>query len=136
MFSPCECASVSNAVCLCASSEMLMFLLCSSPERPIKFIQELKNVQVQEGNGVTLVCELSKPGVPVQWMKADKVLTNGEKFQMRQSGATLELLIRKSQPEDSGIYSCVCDDIKTTATIIITGEGHETENTPTLQSVF
>ncbi|KAE8294141.1 Obscurin [Larimichthys crocea] len=90
-------------------------------ERPIKFLQELKNIQVQEGNGVTLSCELSKPGTPVQWKKGDNVLTNTEKYQMKQSGSTVELLIRKSQPEDSGTYSCVCDDIKTTATIIITG---------------
>ncbi|XP_037625804.1 obscurin isoform X2 [Sebastes umbrosus] len=89
-------------------------------ERPIKFLQELKNIQVQEGNGVTVCCELSKPGTPVQWKKGDNVLTNGEKYQIKQSGSTLELLIRKSQPEDSGTYSCVCDDIKTTATIIIT----------------
>ena len=91
-------------------------------ERPIKFLQELKNIQVQEGNGVTLCCELSKPGTLVQWKKGDKVLTNGEKYQMKQSGCTVELLIRKSQPEDSGTYSCGCDDIETTATIIITGE--------------
>nr|XP_033478166.1 obscurin-like isoform X11 [Epinephelus lanceolatus] len=90
-------------------------------ERPIKFLQELKNIQVQEGNGVTLCCELSKPDTPVQWKKGDKVLTNGEKYQMKQSGSKVELLIRKSQPEDSGSYSCVCEDVKTTATIIITG---------------
>nr|XP_046247907.1 obscurin [Scatophagus argus] len=89
-------------------------------ERPIKFLQELKNIQVQEGNGVTLCCELSKPGTPVQWKKGANVLTNGEKYQMKQSGSTPELLIRKSQPEDSGTYSCICDDIKTTATVIIT----------------
>lgn len=71
---------------------------------------------------MTLCCELSKPSTPVQWKKGDDVLTSGEKYQMKQSGSTLELLIRKSQPEDSGTYSCVCDDTKTTATIIITGE--------------
>lgn len=103
-----------------------MFDLCFSVERPIRFLQELKNVQVQEGNGVTLRCELSKPGVPVQWRKGDNVLTNGDKYQMKQSSSTLELLIRKSQPENSGIYSCVCEDIKTTATVIITGERHHT----------
>ena len=52
------------------------------------------------------------------------MLTSGEKYQMKQSGSTFELLIRKSLPEDSGAYSCVCDDIKTTATVIITGETH------------
>ncbi|KAM8873968.1 obscurin isoform 3-T3 [Spinachia spinachia] len=89
-------------------------------ERPMNFLVELRNIQVQEGNGVTLSCELSKPGTPVQWKKGDDVLTNGEKYQMKQSGSTLELRVRKSQPEDSGTYSCVCDDVKTTATVIIT----------------
>ncbi|XP_059196374.1 obscurin [Centropristis striata] len=104
--------------CVCGEQGTTARIIVNEP--PIKFIQELKNIQVQEGNGLTLCCELSKPGAPVQWMKGDKVLTNGEKYQMKQNGSTLELLIRKSQPEDSGTYSCVCDDIKTTATIIIT----------------
>ena len=93
----------------------------SSPERPVMFIQELKNIQVEEGNSVTLCCELSKPGVPVQWKKGESALSNGEQYQIKQSGATVEMMIRKSLPEDSGVYSCVCEDLKSTATIIITG---------------
>ncbi|XP_014826216.1 PREDICTED: obscurin-like isoform X2 [Poecilia mexicana] len=89
-------------------------------ERPIKFIQDLKNIQVQEGSGVALCCELSKPGFPVQWKKGDVVLTSGEKYQIRQNGSKPELLIRKSLPEDSGSYSCICDDVKTTASVAIT----------------
>ncbi|XP_036067362.1 obscurin isoform X2 [Oryzias melastigma] len=89
-------------------------------ERPVKFLQELRNLQVQEGNGVTLCCELSKTGLPVQWKKGDKVLTVGEKYQMKQSGCMQELLIRKSLPEDGGMYSCECDDVRTTATVTIT----------------
>lgn len=77
---------------------------------------------MQEGNGVTLSCQLSKAGLTAQWMKADELLTNGERYQLKQRGSTLELLIGKSQPEDSGVYSCICEDIKTTAPIIITGE--------------
>ncbi|XP_070765008.1 obscurin [Enoplosus armatus] len=104
--------------CLCGEQRTKAMIIVN--ERPIRFLQELKNIQVQEGNGVTLCCELSKPGTPVQWKKGDNVLSNGEKYQMKQSGSALELLIRKSQPEDSGTYNCVCDDIKTSATIIIT----------------
>ncbi|KAM4574398.1 obscurin [Fundulus diaphanus] len=88
-------------------------------EKPVKFLQELKNIQVQEGNGVTLCCELSKPGFPVQWRKEDVVLTSGEKYQIRHSGTKAELLIRKSLPEDSGSYSCICDDVKTTASVAV-----------------
>ncbi|XP_054458971.1 obscurin [Anoplopoma fimbria] len=104
--------------CICGEKSTKARIVVN--ERPIRFLQELRNIQVQEGNGVTLCCELSKPGTPVQWKKGDNVLTNGEKYQMKQSGSNLELLIRKSQPEDSGTYICVCDDIKTTATVIIT----------------
>ncbi|XP_032381171.1 obscurin [Etheostoma spectabile] len=104
--------------CVCGEQSTKATIIVN--ERPIKFLQELKNIQVQEGNGVTLCCELSKPGTPVQWKKGDNVLTNGEKYQIKQSGTTLELLIRKSQPEDSGTYRCVCEDLTTTCTVIIT----------------
>lgn len=94
------------------------------PEWPIKFLQGLKNIQVQEGNEVKLRCEISKAGASIEWKKGEKVLSDGEKYQMKQSGSVLELVIRKSQPEDSGTYSCVCAEVKSSATIIITGESH------------
>uniref|UniRef100_A0A3P8RXS8 Ig-like domain-containing protein n=1 Tax=Amphiprion percula TaxID=161767 RepID=A0A3P8RXS8_AMPPE len=106
------------------------FFLCSSPERPVKFLQELKNIQVQEGNGVSLCCQLSRPGFPVLWRKGDDVLSSGEKYQMKQNDSRVELLIRKSLPEDSGTYSCICEDVKTTATIIITGQTFSYCNDP------
>ncbi|KAM9385812.1 obscurin [Pholidichthys leucotaenia] len=104
--------------CVCGEQRTMAKIVVN--ERPIKFVQELRNIQLQEGNGVTLSCELSKSGVPVQWTKGGNMLNHGEKYQIKQSGATQELVIRKSLPEDSGTYSCVCDDIKTTATIIVT----------------
>lgn len=71
---------------------------------------------------MTLCCEVSKAACQVQWKKGDNLLSDGEKYQLRQSSSKLELLIRKTLPEDSGTYSCACDDIKTTATVIINGE--------------
>lgn len=77
---------------------------------------------MQEGNEVKLRCEVSKAGASVEWKKGEKVLSDGEKYQMKHSGSILELIIRKCQPKDSGTYSCVCAEVKSTATIIITGE--------------
>lgn len=117
---------ISVSTCQSYSSIKLTYisgcLLCSFLERPIKFLQDVKNIQVQEGGVVTLCCELSQPGVPVQWTKGDTVLSNGDKYQIKQSSCIHELHIRKSLPEDSGTYSCICDEIKSTATTIITGE--------------
>ncbi|XP_052331265.1 obscurin-like isoform X2 [Oncorhynchus keta] len=87
---------------------------------PVTFIEELRNVQVEEGNNVTLRCELSKPGMMVEWMRGTDLLQSGEKYQMKQKDATLELIIRNTLPEDSGVYSCLLEDQKTFATISIT----------------
>ncbi|XP_061681208.1 obscurin [Syngnathoides biaculeatus] len=104
--------------CICGEENTTARL--SVNERPVKFLRELCNAEVQEGNGVLLCCQLSKAELTAQWMKGDEVLTDGDKYQLKQRGSTMELLIRKSQPEDSGVYSCICQDVKSTATVIIT----------------
>ncbi|KAL7829001.1 hypothetical protein SRHO_G00326350 [Serrasalmus rhombeus] len=86
---------------------------------PVHFKQELKNQEVEEGNSVTLRCELSKAGVEVEWWKGEELLNSGEKFQMRQTATKVELVIKKAVPEDSGIYFCVCEDQKSKASIKI-----------------
>ncbi|CAB1314267.1 unnamed protein product [Coregonus sp. 'balchen'] len=104
--------------CICGEQKTTATVTINA--RPFTFIEELRNVQVEEGNNVTLRCELSKPGMLVEWMRGTDLLRNGEKFQMKQKHATLELIIRKTIPEDSGVYSCVVEDQKTFATIVIT----------------
>lgn len=91
------------------------------PAIPTSFIQPLKNIQAEEGSNVLLRCELSKPGIPVEWRKGSEVLKNGVKHQIRRRETTLELLIWKPVPEDSGLYSCVCANKMTSATVKITG---------------
>ncbi|KAJ3599333.1 hypothetical protein NHX12_033296 [Muraenolepis orangiensis] len=81
---------------------------------------ELKNIQAEEGNPVRLHCELSRPGVVVQWRRGECVLSSGDRYQVKQSGPSQQLSIRKSQPEDSGVYCCVCDGLKSTATVTVT----------------
>eukprot|EP00063_Salmo_salar_P096525 XP_014071360.1 PREDICTED: obscurin-like isoform X5 [Salmo salar] len=104
--------------CICAEQKTTATVTIKA--RPVTFIEELRNVQVEEGNTVTLCCELSKPGMSVEWRRGTALLQNGEKYQMKQKDATLELIIRKTLPEDSGVYSCVLEDQQTFATIIIT----------------
>lgn len=70
---------------------------------------------------MTLHCELSKPGVPVEWWKEEELLEPGPKYQMRERDTTYELIISDTVPEDSGVYKCVYGDQKTKATIKIVG---------------
>ncbi|KAJ3594699.1 hypothetical protein NHX12_004006 [Muraenolepis orangiensis] len=89
--------------------------------KPAVFTQKLDSQEAEEESSVTLHCELSKAGVPVEWRKGTRVLKSGEKYQMKQKASVNELLISNLVPEDSGDYSCVCGEQKTSASINIKG---------------
>ncbi|XP_035386466.1 obscurin isoform X5 [Electrophorus electricus] len=86
---------------------------------PVIFKRELQNQECDEGSSVTLLCEISKPGVPVEWRKGTQVIKSGGKYLIKQTGASLELRITNVKPEDAGQYTCVCGDQKTTANMKI-----------------
>lgn len=113
--------TLSSIQCIVSPSS-LWSLLYYFPAIPITFIQQLKNMQAEEGSNVLLRCELSKPGIPVEWSKGHKLLKNGVKYQIRKRETTLELLIWKPVSEDSGVYSCQCADQVTSANVNITGK--------------
>ncbi|XP_076000940.1 obscurin isoform X2 [Genypterus blacodes] len=103
--------------CVCADQKTTASINIKA--QPVTFKQKLQRQEAEEGASVTLHCELSKPGVPVEWKKGTQVLKSGDKYQMKQKASVNELLISKVVPEDSGEYSCVCADQKTTASINI-----------------
>ncbi|XP_043991330.1 obscurin isoform X23 [Gambusia affinis] len=94
---------------------------------PTTFVKKLESQEAEEGASVTLHCELSRPGVSVEWKKGTQVLKSGEKYQMKQKASVNELIISKVVPEDSGDYSCVCGDQKTTASLKIKANDHAAE---------
>ncbi|XP_045080717.1 obscurin isoform X5 [Coregonus clupeaformis] len=103
--------------CMCGDQKTTASLKIKA--QPVTFKQKLGNQEAEEGGSVTLHCELSKPGVPVEWRKGTQVLKSGEKYQIKQKESVSELLISKVVPEDSGDYSCMCGDQKTTASLKI-----------------
>lgn len=88
---------------------------------PLTFKLGLKNQEAPEGGNVSLHCELSRAGVPVQWWKADDQLYHGGRYQMIQKGRIAEMHIKNIQPEDVGEYSCVFGEQKTTAEVNVRG---------------
>ncbi|XP_056149779.1 obscurin-like [Lampris incognitus] len=106
--------------CVCGDQKTTASLKINA--QPVTFQQKLESQEAEEGSSVTLHCELSKPGVPVEWMKGREVLKSGEKYQMKQVASVNELLINKVVPEDTGDYSCVCGDQKTTASLKINAQ--------------
>lgn len=91
---------------------------------PVSFKQKLKNQEAVEEGSVTLRCELSKPGVPVEWRRDAKLLKDGSKYQMKQEGRAAEMLIRNVALQDAGEYSCFVGTVVTSADIRVRGTLH------------
>ncbi|XP_025067412.1 obscurin isoform X11 [Alligator sinensis] len=102
--------------CVCGDQQTTAALAVHALPALIK--EELKNVEATEGGTATLCCELSKVA-RVEWMKGSSLLKAGDKYKMRQDGATVKLLIHDVDPKDAGVYTCVCGDQKTTAALTV-----------------
>ncbi|XP_041899175.1 obscurin isoform X8 [Corvus kubaryi] len=109
-----ELQDAGDYTCVCGDQHSTASLTVNA--LPVLFKEKLKNEEAQEGASVTLSCELTK-GAPVQWKIGPKVLKASDKYQMRQSGTTAELVIHDLEVKDAGDYTCVCGDQRTTATL-------------------
>ncbi|XP_053913945.1 obscurin isoform X12 [Cuculus canorus] len=106
-----------NYSCVCGDQQTMAVLTVHA--LPAFFKEGLKNREATDGATATLRCELSKVGVPVAWKKGDKTLKPSDKYRMRQEDTTAELLIRDLEVDDTGEYTCVCGEQKTSAVLTV-----------------
>lgn len=71
---------------------------------------------------MVLHCELNKPASSVEWRKGGELLKNGDKYQMRKKDLQVELKIIDLTVEDTGDYSCICGEQRTSAHISVNGK--------------
>jgi len=100
-----------------------MYFISPHPEQPIFFCKNLQSLEAEEGKVTALTCELSKPGVAVQWKKGTALLKPGNKYEMKQDGCLLQLQIYDLKIGDSGSYKCCAGNIVTTASLEVKGKG-------------
>lgn len=91
---------------------------------------------MEEGETAFLSCELSKPGVLVQWKKGSVLLRPGNKYKMKQDGCDLQLQIYDLAVQDSGIYRCCADSTETRASLSVKGIPHNVKVYSFIKNAF
>lgn len=74
------------------------------------------------------ICELSKPGAPVEWRKGRVILKPGQKYKMRLEGRLTKLEINNVEEGDSGNYNCKTKDAQSSAELTVQGKMHKTQH--------
>ncbi|CAF0817324.1 unnamed protein product [Adineta steineri] len=82
---------------------------------PVELIEPLTDVNVQENENATLVCQLSKPDMDVIWYHNDRRIffTPQSRIRAKQIDCYYKLLLDDIEYDDQGLYEMRCEHIKT-----------------------
>uniref|UniRef100_A0A3B3BZB8 Immunoglobulin superfamily member 22 n=1 Tax=Oryzias melastigma TaxID=30732 RepID=A0A3B3BZB8_ORYME len=88
----------------------------------LNFISRPQNQEVVEGQKAEFTCSVSKESYSVKWMKDNKELEEGEKYQMVSDGKRRSLVIKNCEPKDEGGYVVVIGATRASADLMVQGK--------------
>ena len=77
--------------------------------------------QATEGEDVKFEVALSKPDVPVKWMKGGKELKPSDKYEMIDDGNVHILVLHDVKPDEAASYSVKADKLESKADLTVQG---------------
>ena len=87
----------------------------------IIFTRDLKDIKLTKGGqkNVTLECEISKPGLRLDWYLGKKKLRRGDKYDIIADGTVHKLVLEEVEEELAGEYTAVYENLETTGKLSI-----------------
>lgn len=82
----------------------------------------LQDATVMENQSSVMICELSKPGIDVQWTRAGEPVKPSENVKITAAGVLHTLSIEKTTLEDEAEYSLSVGELTTRAELLVDGE--------------
>ena len=97
-------------------------------EKAPEFSKPLDDQSVKEKDSVTLTCELTKPDVPVKWLKNGKEIKPDDRVKFSVDKNQHQLVVADVSLSDADKYTCVCGDVSTDCTIKVEGRSFMKEH--------
>lgn len=84
-------------------------------------VEPLTDVNVQENENATLVCQLSKPDMDVVWYHNDRRIffTPQSRIRAKQVDTYYKLLLDDIEYDDQGVYEMRCENVKTSCHLTV-----------------
>ncbi|XP_059694276.1 obscurin isoform X5 [Haemorhous mexicanus] len=87
--------------------------------RDVKIVKPLEDVEVNEYESASFICEISHDEVETQWYKNDNKLKTSDNIKMRQDGKTYSLTYARVQVEDAAEIKFVAEKAESRAQLTV-----------------
>ncbi|KAM9630958.1 obscurin-like protein 1 isoform 5-T6 [Morphnus guianensis] len=90
---------------------------------PIRIVKPLRDKTVLAQHKATLECTVSHARGRVRWLRGDTEIFAGDKYEICNLDCYRTLIIHRVGPEDEDSYTCDAFDDRSTARLLVEGEG-------------
>uniref|UniRef100_A0A8C8AP77 Obscurin like cytoskeletal adaptor 1 n=1 Tax=Otus sunia TaxID=257818 RepID=A0A8C8AP77_9STRI len=94
-----------------------------TPALPIRIVKPLRDKTVLARHKATLECTVSHARGRVRWLRGDTEIFAGDKYEICNLDCYRTLIIHRVGPEDEDSYTCDAFDDRSTARLLVEGEG-------------
>lgn len=97
----------------------MYFVYCT--ESPLRITRPLTDTECLEGETVSFVCEVSKPGVPALWLKDGVAISEEDGFEFIADGCIHILKIPEATVDHDAVYTIKINGSKSIAKLFVEG---------------